>query len=169
MSLLRSVLRKNGKNRENPAPFDPGEPGGGLKKNYASSVVASIASMASFYSVITGGSKIPKRRRPDPLKFGAATFEYRSPPPAQPVPGVERLPPETGPYTAAHSVPEMNIHSSGEPRLCIVLYSHAYANEKLALYHDGAVVMGEVRMFLKKPKAVNFIDVWVTLWSFVFI
>lgn len=180
MSLLRSVLRNNQKRGD--APFDPGAPTpSGKKKGYASSVVSSsmssirsasaasfksvattIASMVSFYSMITGGSKIPKRRRPEVLKFGQATFANRKPPPAIPVPGAERIAPMTGPFTAAHSVPALDIKSSGEPALSIVLYSYARPSESMPMYHDRAVVTGEVRMFLKKPKAVGQIDVWVS-------
>lgn len=188
MSLLRSVLKKNGEKTSEqvegsgaPAPgpsFDPGALGTTSKRSSARSIAASsirsasaasfksvattIASMVSFYSMLTGGSKIPKRRRPDILKFGAPPFVFRRPPPAQPVPGAERLPPLLSPFTAAHSVGEYLNTSGAEPRLCIVLFSHARVPEKKALYHDQAVVAGEIRMFLKKPRALDFIDVWVS-------
>ncbi|KAF8310561.1 hypothetical protein DL93DRAFT_2084347 [Clavulina sp. PMI_390] len=188
MSLLRSVLKKNGEKREaggtdaaSETPFNPGKPGSGLKKNYArsfasssmssikssaasfKSVATTIVSMVSFYSFITGGNKIPKRRRPDPLKFGAPTFYHRKPPPPESIPGVERVPATPSPFTGAHSYPDLRRGRTGEPILCVVLYSHARGNEPKPIYHDNGVVSGEVRIFLDKPKAFDTIFVWVRL------
>ncbi|KAF8276576.1 hypothetical protein DL93DRAFT_2174684 [Clavulina sp. PMI_390] len=183
MSLLRSVLKKNGEKREaggtaSETPFNPGKPGSGLKKNYArsfasssmrsikssaasfKSVATTIVSVVSFNSFIMGGNKIPKRRRPDPLKFGAPTFYHRKPPPPDSIPGVERVPATPAPFTGAHSYPDLRQGRVGEPTLCVVLYSHSRGNGPKPIYHDNGVVSGEVRMFLDKPKAFHAIFVW---------
>jgi hypothetical protein len=89
MSLLRDVLRK----RSETSGFEPPKALTSRRgmKEYASSVlssgstirsVRSIAeSVASFYSFVSGGSRIPKRRRADISRLGLGKFYRKNPKP----------------------------------------------------------------------------------------
>ncbi|KAF8323221.1 hypothetical protein DL93DRAFT_2162403 [Clavulina sp. PMI_390] len=190
MSLLRSVLKKGGSSSPDSPnkPFDPLKAGGPKAKSKSSSaqsfksVASTIKSISSFYSAITGnGVKVPKRRRPPVLTFGAPTFYHSDPPPASTVPGVERVPlglSSALPFTAAHAASlypdntrtdattstsgdsETGVNGS-EPWLSIVLFSHGNGSDPKAIYHDQATVTGEVRMILSKPRNIESVDVWL--------
>lgn len=194
MSLLRSVLRKSASPGSPDAngSFNPGKAGGAKSSKSSAqsfkSVASTIKSISSFYSALTGnGPKIPKRRRPPILTFGAPTFYHSNPPPAELVIGVERVPlNETSdlPFTAAHATSLMEDNSrtqagqdgkdgdasDSEPWLSIVLFSHASSArdnsgsvvDTQPVYHDQAEITGEVRMVLNKPKNIESIDVWVS-------
>jgi hypothetical protein len=85
MSLLKNILRRNSEQSGYDAPKTLTSRRG--MKEYEASVksststlrsVASIAeSVASFYSMMTGGSKIPKRRRAPISKLGAPKVTRR--------------------------------------------------------------------------------------------
>lgn len=179
MSLLRSVLKKKstpavgGDGTVTPVPFNPGKASSSKKGSSAQSfksVASTIKSISSFYSVLTGGGpKIPKRRRPPILTFGAPKFYYSDPPPPDLVDGVERMPIEqtTGqPFTAAHATSLLD--DNKEAWLSIVVFNHARPIDAQAMYHDTASVTGEVRLVLTKSRNIESIDVWVrTLLDFL--
>lgn len=169
MSLLRSVLKKSAPPSPNGA-FDPGRSKSKPSKSSAASfksVADTIKSISSFYSVVTGnGPKIPKRRRPPLLQFGAPVFSFSDPPPAQLPEGVERVPiPQargTGtPFISGHADSLLENGKDGDPWLSVVVFSHARAVDSQAVYHDQATVTGQVRMKLTKPRTIDTIDVWV--------
>jgi hypothetical protein len=110
--LLRDILIKRGES----SGFEPSKALTSKRglKNYASSIlssgstvrsVRSIAeSVASFYSLISGGSRVPKRRRPDVSRLGVAKFYKKNPKAALDMPGVKYLDSDyLGPYTCAHA------------------------------------------------------------------
>lgn len=171
MSLLRSVLKKSGVPSSNQAdaPFNPNKAISTSKSSRSSaqsfkSVASTIKSIASFYSVLTGnGAKIAKRRRPPILTFGAPTFYHSDPPPAVPVEGVERVPPEQTsdlPFTAAHA--KSLLDEKKDAWLSIVVFNHSRPPNSQPLYYDQASVSGQVRLRLTKPRNIESIEVWVS-------
>lgn len=170
--LLRSILSKNAE----ASGFEPPKALTSKRgmKAYAESImstggstirsVRSIAeSVASFYSFVSGGNRIPKRRRPDVSRLGIPKFYHKNPKPTPDLPGVKYLDTEVlGPYTAAHaqSFPGPNIQGI-KPFGSIVLYSHASVEDPCAIYHGRARVQGEVRICLDQPTAISSIDVWL--------
>lgn len=153
MSLLRTVLRKNSSNAErtSPAPFNPGGP---TRKPILSatssaasikSVASTIQSIASFYSTITqGGTKIPKRRRPDVSKLGAPQFYDSDPPPPEVIEGVEPLSQDELndiAFTAAHATSLLDKNTK-QPWLSLVLFSHAKPTQTFASYRSLSQLSG---------------------------
>jgi hypothetical protein len=143
-SLLRGVLQKNSeKNGYEPPKALTSRRG---MKEYAGSIlstggstirsVRSIAeSVASFYSLMSGGSRVPKRRRPDVSRLGTPKFYHKNPKPALELPGVKYLDSEIlGPFTAAHarSFPD---RPDEKPWGSIVLFSHASSEDPRPIYH----------------------------------
>ncbi|KAK7044429.1 hypothetical protein R3P38DRAFT_2878683 [Favolaschia claudopus] len=187
MSLLRDVLKKN---QQASSSAGPGPSSSRLSsigtllgstsskrsvKSYAASVksaggatIRSLAeSMLSFYSMITlGGTRVPKRRRPDFSTLGVPQWYAEDPPPAPLMPGTDVPSPIPAIYTSA-TAGVLHARNEGEkPWLGIVLYSHAHPNNsQKPLYHQAAKVQGEVRVLFKKPVKVGSIDIWLTVVS----
>jgi hypothetical protein len=148
MSLLKGVLRKNSETNG----FEPPKALTSKRgmKEYAGSImstggstirsVRSIAeSVASFYSMMTGGSRIPKRRRPDVSRLGVVKFYRKNPRPPVDMPGVKYLESgELGPWTAAHGKAFASF--DGEPAWgSIILYSHASPQDARPCYHSRGI------------------------------
>ncbi|KAK7039678.1 hypothetical protein R3P38DRAFT_3468419 [Favolaschia claudopus] len=182
MSLLRDVLKKN---QQGPGPSSSRLSSIGTLlgstsskrsvKSYAASVksaggatIRSLAeSMLSFYSMITlGGTRVPKRRRPDFSTLGVPQWYAEDPPPAPLMPGTDVPSPIPAIYTSA-TAGVLHARNEGEkPWLGIVLYSHAHPNNsQRPIYHQAAQVQGEVRVLFKKPVKVGSIDIWLTVAS----
>jgi hypothetical protein len=113
MSLLRDILQR----RSEASGFEPPKALTSKRgmKNYASSVlssgstirsVRSIAeSVASFYSLVSGGSRVPKRRRAEVSRLGVPKFYKKNPKAAVDMPGVKYMDSDhLGPYTCAHAM-----------------------------------------------------------------
>jgi hypothetical protein len=144
MSLLRKVLRNNSESSGYDAPKTLTSRRG--MKEYAESIkstggltirsVRSIAeSVSSFYSTIAGGSRIPKRRRPDVSRLGAPKFYHRNPKPAVDMPGVKYLDSDMlGPYTTAHGM-SFATPNTQKAWCSVVLYSHASFDDPYPIYH----------------------------------
>lgn len=149
MSLLRGILRKNSESSGYEAPKALTSRRG--MRDYAESIKSSSGStirsvqsisnsIASFYSTVTGGSRIPKRRKPDISKLGVPKFYRKHPKPPEDIPGVKYLnTPELGPYTAAHG---KSFASFADQRAwaTIVLYSHASVDDPQPVYHGRGKV-----------------------------
>jgi hypothetical protein len=143
-SLLKDLLRKNSESSGYDAPKALTSRRG--MKEYAESVkstggntirsVRSIAgSIASFYSLVGGGSRVPKRRRPDISRLGVPKFYRKNPKPPEDVKGVKTLETsELGPYTAAHAK-SYTTTAGQKPWGSIVLYSHASKEDEMPVYH----------------------------------
>jgi hypothetical protein len=144
MSLLKDILRKNSEQ----SGFQPPKALTSRRgmKEYAGSIFStggstirsmrSIAeSVASFYSMVTGGSRIPKRRRPDFSKLGTPKFYRKNPKPPLDLDGVKYLTSaDLGPWTAAHGRSFASIE--GEAAWAsIILYSHATTEDVRPVYH----------------------------------
>ncbi|KAF7344324.1 hypothetical protein MSAN_01913300 [Mycena sanguinolenta] len=176
MSLLRDVLKKNQQ------ASDTGPRGSGLSgvlplsskrsvKSYASSIksaggatVRSLAeSMLSFYSMVTlGGTRVPKRRRPDFSRLGVPEWYMEDPPPPPLMPGTEDASPVPLRFIRGTAA-VLHARNEGEkPWLGLVVYSHARPESVAPMYHNAAKVTGEVRLDLEKPAKIGSIDVWVT-------
>ncbi|KAF7318844.1 hypothetical protein HMN09_00219900 [Mycena chlorophos] len=127
--------------------------------------IASLAeSMVSFYSMLTGGgSRIPKRRRPDFSRLGVPEWYEGDPPEPPLMPGTAPATPVPPIYTRGIS---SVIHERVEgepPYVGIVMYSHAFKNATMPMYHNGARVQGEVRLNIRKKEPIKSIDVWLTI------
>jgi hypothetical protein len=145
-SLLKNVLQKNSESSGHEAP--KALTSRKSFKEYASSIqstggstirsVRSIAeSVASFYSLMTGGSRIPKRRRPEISRLGVPKFYRKKPKPMLNMDGVKYLDTsELGPWTSAHAKSFSSINSGpGEAWASVVLYSHASPNDLRPIFH----------------------------------
>jgi hypothetical protein len=144
-SLLQNVLRKNSEESGFQAPKALTSKRG--MKEYAGSImstggstirsVRSIAeSITSFYSLMSGGSRIPKRRRPDVSRLGVPKFYHKNPKPALEIPGVSYLDTNSlGPYTAAHAQSFPRNIQGVKPWASIILYSHATTDDPFPIYH----------------------------------
>ncbi|KAJ7255818.1 hypothetical protein B0H12DRAFT_1112953 [Mycena haematopus] len=179
MSLLRDVLKRNQQ------ASDTGPRGSGLSarlplsskrsvKTYASSIksaggatVRSLAeSMLSFYSMVTlGGTRVPKRRRPDFSRLGVPEWYAEDPPPPPLMPGTDNASPVPSLFTRGTAA-VLHARNEGEkPWLGLIVYSHARPESVVPMYHNAAKVTGEVRLNFEKPAKVGSIDVWVTVVS----
>ncbi|KAJ6569354.1 hypothetical protein B0H19DRAFT_1256998 [Mycena capillaripes] len=155
MSLLRNVLKRNQPPNVS-ADFPlPATSKRGVKR-YAASIkssggasMRSIAeSMMSFYSVMTGGgTRVPKRRRPDISKLGKLHCF---------APLGECL---THWELRGAGMPRQHLHSQ------VVTPVHARPASAMAMYHTAATVTGEVRVVLDAPANLGSIDVWVVIAS----
>ncbi|KAJ7053966.1 hypothetical protein C8F01DRAFT_1165505 [Mycena amicta] len=127
--------------------------------------IASLAeSMVSFYSMLTGGgTRVPKRRRPDFSRLGVPEWYAEDPPPLAPMPGTaEASPaPEVYPRGIATVIHERN--PGEKPYIGIVLYSHAPPNATMPMYHNAARVQGEVRLDIKSRDNIKSLDIWLTI------
>jgi hypothetical protein len=154
-SLLKNVLQKNSEVSGHEAPKALTSRKG--LQEYAESIkttggstirsVRSIAeSVTSFYSLMTGGSRIPKRRRPEVSRMGVPKFYRKNPKAMLDMEGVKYLTTnELGPWSAAHAKSfRSNGDDSGDAWASIVLYSHASANDPMPIYHGR----GEYRLLL---------------------
>lgn len=189
MSLLRDILQR----RSEASGFEPPKALTSKRgmKNYASSIlssggtirsVRSIAeSVASFYSLISGGSRVPKRRRAEVSRLGVPKFYKKNPKAAIDMPGVKYIDSDhLGPYTCAHAmsfgkqvdqtkgywgsilVSRLGMCEKNVCRYTSQLYSHATPNDPRPKYHGRARIMGEVRIALTEPTGIHSIDVWVS-------
>ncbi|KAG8736935.1 hypothetical protein FRC10_008708 [Ceratobasidium sp. 414] len=117
-------------------------------------------SITSFYSTPTGGSKVPKRRRPPVSTQGEAELTAGSPAPYKLPSGVE-IAPLTAVPLATHIVTLKDKHDT--PKVSLLL--HNYATEELGLgeafYSSNNAISGEVRLVVNKPEDIRSIDVWV--------
>ncbi|EIN11294.1 hypothetical protein PUNSTDRAFT_50345 [Punctularia strigosozonata HHB-11173 SS5] len=170
MSLLRKVLHKNSESSGFDAPKALTSRAG--VKAYAASVkssaggtirsVRSVAeSVSSFYTALTGGTRVPKRRRPDVSRLGAPKFYKRDPKPPPDAPGAKVVDAATaGPLTAAHG---MSFATPGTDKAwcSVVLYSHAKVTDPYPVYHARATVQGELRLKIDEPARIASIDVWL--------
>jgi hypothetical protein len=146
-SLLKDLLKKNSESSGYDAPKALSSKRGVKDQADTKSLsgtirsVKSIAgSIASFYSLIGGGSKIPKRRRSDISRLGVPKFYPKNPKPPEDMPGVKYLnTEELGPYTAAHAKSFSSLGAPGKPWGSIVLYSHASVEDELPVYHGRGI------------------------------
>ncbi|KAF7325354.1 hypothetical protein MVEN_02630400 [Mycena venus] len=170
MSLLRNVLKRN----QHPPDADTPLPATSKRsvKRYAASIKssggASIRSMAesmlSFYSVMTGGgTRVPKRRRADFSKLGVPEWHAENPPPPPLMPGTAAASPP--PAFTSGTAYTLYVPNDSKPWLGLVLYSHARPESKMAMYHNAAIITGEVRVVLDAPANLRSIDVWVVISS----
>ncbi|KAF7325670.1 hypothetical protein MKEN_00416900 [Mycena kentingensis (nom. inval.)] len=185
MSLLRDVLKRNQSPHGQPQPFSPDYKRGikdvfrpnpttskrsmkgyaaSIKSTGASSIASLAESMASFYSMVTGGgTRVPKRRRPDFSRLGVPEWHAGDPPPLTPMPGTTKHSPVPAAYTRATSGV---IHARNEgdvPDIGIVLYSHAPQNATMPMYHNAARVQGEVRLDIRRKDSIKRVDVWLVV------
>ncbi|CAK5273375.1 unnamed protein product [Mycena citricolor] len=141
-------------------------------KSYASTIrssggrtIRSLAeSMMSFYSLVTmGGTRVPKRRRPDFSTLGVPHW-YESDPPSPPLmDGTEESSPIPTYYNRGISG-TLHARSAGEkPWLGVVIYSHARPESVMPMYHNAAKVLGEVRLKVARKMKIRSIDVWVII------
>ncbi|KAF7316486.1 hypothetical protein MIND_00167700 [Mycena indigotica] len=139
---------------------------GSIRSSGAASLrsVASLAqSMASFYSMMTGGNRVPKRRRPDFSTLGVPEWYAEDPPPVPLMPGTAEHSPIPTLY-ARGMASVIHERSPGEkPYMGIVLYSHALSHSKAAVYHNGARIQGEVRLDITKKDSIKSVDVWLII------
>ncbi|KAF7344348.1 hypothetical protein MSAN_01915800 [Mycena sanguinolenta] len=119
-------------------------------------------SLANFHSTVIGDKFIAKRRRPDHPKLGVPEWYNENPPPAPRIPGTAAA---SLPAFTAGNATALHVPKGEKPWLELVLYSHAHAESKTALYHNGAKISGEVRMVLDAPANIRSIDVWVVISS----
>jgi hypothetical protein len=145
-SLLKDLLRKNSEASGHDAPkaltsrrgmkeFADSQSTKSVGGNTIRSVRSIAGSIASFYSFVGGGTKVAKRRRPDISRLGVPKFYNKNPKEPEHLEGVKPIDTdELGPYTAAHA---RSFRSSNDTKPCgsIVLYSHAAAEDTMALYH----------------------------------
>ncbi|KAF8521911.1 hypothetical protein BU17DRAFT_64640 [Hysterangium stoloniferum] len=122
--------------------------------------VRSVAeSVASFYSLLTGGNRVPKRRRAEVSRLGAPKWYHGDAPFPSDMPGTE---PEDqdGPFTTAHAVSD----STGPDRPAtssIILYNHSPPNAHRAKYFNQSKIQGEIWLRFDKPTTVAAVDVWL--------
>ncbi|KAJ6562575.1 hypothetical protein B0H19DRAFT_1260143 [Mycena capillaripes] len=185
MSLLRDVLKRNQSSGPSAGPSDASSSAQSLNtllaksskrsvKSYASSIksaggatMKSLAeSMMSFYSMVTlGGTRVPKRRRPDFSRLGVPEWYAEDPPPAPLMPGTDVASPVPALFTRGHAG-VLHARNPGEkPWLGLVVYSHAPEKSVMPMYHNAAKVTGEVRLVMDKSVKIGSIDVWVTIVS----
>ncbi|KAF7316468.1 hypothetical protein MIND_00165900 [Mycena indigotica] len=139
---------------------------GSIRSSGAASLrsIASLAqSMVSFYSMITGGDRVPKRRRPDFSKLGVPEWYAEDPPPAPLMPGTAEHSPVPPLYVRGMANVIHERFPGDKPYVGIVLYSHAPAHSNAALYHNEARVQGEVRLDIRKKDNIKSINVWLTI------
>ncbi|KAJ7754519.1 hypothetical protein B0H16DRAFT_1542622 [Mycena metata] len=143
-------------------------------KNYASSIkstggasMRSLAeSMMSFYSMVTlGGTRVPKRRRPDFSTLGVPEWYAEDPPPAPLMPGTASASSVPAFFTRGNAGVLHDRHEGDKSWLGLVIYSHARADSVMPMYHNAAKVTGEVRLALENKANIGSIDVWVTIVS----
>ncbi|KAJ6562569.1 hypothetical protein B0H19DRAFT_1260138 [Mycena capillaripes] len=189
MSLLRDVLKRNQSSGQSAGPSGTSSTAQSLNtllaksskrsvKGYASSIksaggatMKSLAeSMMSFYSMVTlGGTRVPKRRRPDFSRLGAGLgvpeWYAEDPPPAPLMLGTDVASPVPALFARGHAG-VLHARSPGEkPWLGLVVYSHAPEKSVMPMYHNAAKVTGEVRLVIDKSVKIGSIDVWVTIVS----
>ncbi|KAJ7143736.1 hypothetical protein C8R44DRAFT_864772 [Mycena epipterygia] len=177
MSLLRDVLKRNQQAAPQPGPSGSSFilPASSKRsvKSYASSIkssggatIRSLAeSMMSFYSMMTsGGTRVPKRRRPDFSTLGVPQWYAEDPPPPPLMPGT--APASPAPVYTRGTGGVLHARNEGEkPWLGLVMYSHTRPEFAMPMYHTRAKITGEVRMILEKSISLGSIDVWVTVKS----
>ncbi|KAJ6470416.1 hypothetical protein C8R45DRAFT_1104847 [Mycena sanguinolenta] len=152
MSLLRDVLKRN-QQASDAGPRSSGLPGVKLPlsskrsvKSYASSIkssggttIRSLAeSMLSFYSLVTlGGTRVPKRRRPDFSRLGVPEWYAEDPPPPPLMPGTEEASPVPVRFIRGAAA-VLHARNEGEkPWLGLVVYSHARPESVAPMYHNA--------------------------------
>ncbi|KAJ7255824.1 hypothetical protein B0H12DRAFT_523334 [Mycena haematopus] len=124
--------------------------------------IKSSGGTESLLSAVTGGNRIPKRRRPDHSRLGVPEWYTENPPPAPLMLGTAA--PSPPPAFTAGNASALYVPEGEKPWLELVLYSHARPESKAALYHNAAKISGEVRMVLSAPtKHLKSIDVWVVV------
>ncbi|KAJ7701178.1 hypothetical protein B0H17DRAFT_1327717 [Mycena rosella] len=178
MSLLRDVLKRNQKSGPKADGFEGilALPTSSRRsvKSYASSIkssggasIRSLAeSMMSFYSMMTsGGTRIPKRRRPDFSRLGVPEWFAEDPPPPPLMPGTAPASPIPIVYTRGIAGVLHSRYDGDTPWLGLVVYSHARPDSIMPMYHNAAKVVGEVRLVVKSSMKLSSIDVWVTVKS----
>ncbi|KAF8196856.1 hypothetical protein K438DRAFT_2016747 [Mycena galopus ATCC 62051] len=147
MSLLRDVLKKS-------------KDGSSKKRDSASVKSAGARSFASLYSLVIGGERVKKRRKPDFSELGAPVWYHEDPPEPPDMPGTA---PTTDmcAYTVAHgTVLPLRIEDRNH-WLSLILFNHASESSSTAMYHNEARVAGEVRLCLEKAKSISSVDVWL--------
>ncbi|KAG8737354.1 hypothetical protein FRC10_008292 [Ceratobasidium sp. 414] len=160
MSLLRQALTTRASRNDQPSPA--------AKKSYARSIrsVASVktlaASLASFYtSSAPGGSRVAKRRRPPRSELGKPAFASRSPELGL-VDGVE-LCEERARVSGVVLV--RSVDEGGQARISLLVNHFGEVGERGVVFYGGTSVMGEVRLAVSKPDAIESIQVWIALKS----
>ncbi|KAJ7186659.1 hypothetical protein C8R46DRAFT_1057665 [Mycena filopes] len=185
MSLLRDVLKRNQQAPAGPSNQQKSDTTSILNrplsllsskrsvKSYASSIkssggatIRSLAeSMMSFYSMVTlGGTRVPKRRRPDFSTLGVPEWYAEDPPPPPLMPGTAPASP-VPPFTRGIAGVLHDRNEGDKSWLGLVVYSHARPESVMPMYHNAAKVTGEVRLALEKKANIGSIDVWVTVVS----
>ncbi|KAF7360656.1 hypothetical protein MVEN_00797300 [Mycena venus] len=152
MSLLRDVLKRNqqtsGSASGSALSASTLLPRSSKRsvKSYASSIksaggatIRSLAeSMLSFYSMVTlGGTRVPKRRRPDFSRLGVPEWYAEDPPPAPLMPGTDVASPVPSVFTRGIAG-VLHARNEGEkPWLGLVVYSHARPESVMPMYHNA--------------------------------
>ncbi|KAG8692279.1 hypothetical protein FRC09_011335 [Ceratobasidium sp. 395] len=118
------------------------------------------SSIGSFYSSLTGGSKVPKRRRSPVSTLGQAQLTAGTPSPYKLPPSVE-IAPLTAESFATHVVTLKDKHDA--PKVSLLLHNYATDETGLgeAFYSSNNVISGEVRLALSSSQDIKSIDVWV--------
>ncbi|KIJ28351.1 hypothetical protein M422DRAFT_270353 [Sphaerobolus stellatus SS14] len=173
MSLLKDILRKNTALSRSDTPPQLSDTSKKSLKKYAASVRSSSAgtirslrslaeSVVSFSSLLTlGGSRIPKRRRPDISRLGVPKWYKGTPPKPERIAGTEWIDGATvNEFKAGHVILN-NLAAPQDPESCVILYSSASPASRHARYHNEAKIPGELRLNLKKATYVSSIDVWL--------
>ncbi|KAJ7342538.1 hypothetical protein DFH08DRAFT_240805 [Mycena albidolilacea] len=135
----------------------------GIKHHVSSAQSSRGAPTDSTLTFHNGGTHVPKRRRPDFSKLGVPEWYAENPPPAPLVPGMEVVTPL--PAFATRQASALYVPEGEKSWLELVLYSHAHPESKLAVYHNAAVIHGEVRVALDAPANLGSIDVWIVISS----
>ncbi|KAJ7766288.1 hypothetical protein B0H14DRAFT_3510078 [Mycena olivaceomarginata] len=133
----------------------------GIKHHVSSAQSSGGAPTDSTLTFHNGGTHVPKRRRPDFSKLGRFLLSIPDKPPL--VPGTEVVKPL--PAFAIGQASALYVPEGEKSWLELVLYSHAHPESKLAVYHNAAVINGEVRVALDAPANLGSIDVWIIISS----
>ncbi|KAF8521935.1 hypothetical protein BU17DRAFT_64663 [Hysterangium stoloniferum] len=124
--------------------------------------VRSVAeSVASFYSLFTGGNRVPKRRRAEVSRMGAPKWYHGDAPFPSDMPGTA---PEDqgGPFTTAHAVSDSNLNGPDRRATSsIILYNYSPPNAHRARYFNESKIQGEIWLKFDKPTTLTAVDVWL--------
>ncbi|QRV75592.1 hypothetical protein RhiJN_03607 [Ceratobasidium sp. AG-Ba] len=116
------------------------------------------SSIHSFYTTVTEGSKVPKRRRAPVSTLGQAELSAGTLAPYKLPAGVEILPP-SGTALATHIVTLKD--KKDAPKVSLLIHNYATEETGFGEAFYSNIISGEVRLILDKPEDIRSIDVWV--------